>query len=42
VHMDGVRYTSRDNLTKIIREAVPAHCVVWFHVGDEPMEALTR
>jgi phage tail-like protein len=42
VHMDGVRYTSRDNLTKIIREAVPAHCVVWFHVGYEPMEALTR
>jgi P2-related tail formation protein len=42
VRMDGLRYTSRDNLTKIIREAVPAHCVVWFQIGDEPMEALVR
>lgn len=42
VRLEQLRYTSRDNLTAIIREAVPAHCVVWFQVGDEPMEALVR
>jgi phage tail-like protein len=42
VRLEALQYTSRDNLTKIIREAVPAHCVVWFQVGDEPMEALIR
>lgn len=42
VRVEALQFTSRDNLTKIIREAVPAHCVVWFQVGDEPMEALVR
>lgn len=42
VQIDELQYTSRDNLTTIIREAVPAHCVVWFQLGDEPMEALVR
>jgi len=42
VRIEQLQFTSRDNLTTIIREAVPAHCVVWFQVGDEPMEALVR
>jgi phage tail-like protein len=42
VQIEQLQFTSRDNLTTILREAVPAHCVVWFQLGDEPMEALVR
>jgi phage tail-like protein len=42
VAMAGLQHTSRENLAAMIREAVPAHCVAWLQIGEEPMEALVR
>lgn len=42
VTIDELQYTTAEDVSRLVREAVPAHCALWMRIGDDEPRLVTR